>query len=970
MAISLRAVGTPTTAAAAVTPLAPGVPAGVVAGDLSLLFVEIKATSGTVAPAVTTPSGWTLQAAAISTGNDVAAANDVGENWIFVYYRTDAGYAAPSVGSTGGNSAGAVIVAWQKDPSETWVLPTVSQSYVSGQDASSGANGSAAGSGSLAVIPGDVLVTAAGLSGDLGTITAEGVTATGLTLGTYTNHVSLAVTTGTDSRLLVSSWPVTSTATAIPTYTWTNTSSLTGVVRMLRLRVTAGTPAFTQSGVLGGEGTVTATASQGAAPNWPDLVGTFGDTAAGTITASASITLPAGINANDVGWMIVGTNSGGADISVLDGWTLVDGPYVNGANNLKAWLYKRVMSGAENGTPVDITFTSSGRWHIAGVVLRNADAVQNQLATWIDNTDDLLLSIPAITPTVDNTRLISLAASRYATTTVGVTATDGWSETGEYNTTNGTAPLFGAWAGTRLVSGGANVAQPGQDQTYAGTARTIGWVLAIPYNAPASNFTQSGTLSGSGTVTATQLFGDIESGALSGSGTVTATQRPAFALGGSLSGSGTITAVSTPAVTRAGAISSAGTITATQTRAVSLGGSLSGSGTITATQVVAFPLGGSLSGSGTISATSSAVEAKTASGVLSGSGTITGGALPSVTQPGALSGAGTVSATSSPSVTRSGALSGAGTVSAVVTPRPVQQGSLSGSGTISAAQVLAVARAGALSGTGTITGATSSAGVVSGAVSGSGTITGVTTPRATQSGVLSGLGTLSGVSVVAFVRAGTLSGAGTVSATTSTVQAQQGLLSGAGSISGVLTPRPIQSGSLSGVGTITATAGGAVTRTGVLSGSGTITAVQQLGIARTGTLSGTGTVTAVGIAARVVSGQISGVGTITAGVLAARFVVGSLEGEGTVTSEPLVLFTQTAVLSGIGTITATLESRGAFRDLIITWGQLRTGRTRISPLFTGEVSGTLRTGLVATALRTRSTTTALRTGSITAKMRS
>lgn len=231
MTISLRAAGAATAATAAVSPLAPGAPAGLTATDISILVVEAKnATAGT-AVTITTPTGWTPIGSVTNNGT-LAPSNDAGSNAVGMYYRVGT-YTAPSITTTGANSAGAGIVAYATSTGGTW---DVSQTTV-GSDTTSAANGSITGAADIGLATGDWAIVGTGLSGDLGSVTAESLTVTGATLGAYSSRINQAVTTGNDSRLLISDWPVTAgTSTAAPAYTWTNNSSLTGHARILRLR--------------------------------------------------------------------------------------------------------------------------------------------------------------------------------------------------------------------------------------------------------------------------------------------------------------------------------------------------------------------------------------------------------------------------------------------------------------------------------------------------------------------------------------------------------------------------------------------------------------------------------------------------------------------------------------------------------------------------------------------------------------
>lgn len=230
MTISLRAVGASTAAAAAVTPLAPGVPAGLTATDLSILIVEVKGLTAGTAPTITAGAGWSAVGPVTNNGT-IVAGTDTGSNTIGMFYRTGT-YSTPSVVTTGGDSAAAVIVAYQTTLTGWDVTATAT-----GIDTTSGANGSINGTVNINATTGDWVVVGAAMSGDVGSVTAETLAATGATFGTLANRLSLGVTTGTDSRLQVSDWPVTGgPSSAIPVYTWTNASSTTGHARFLRIR--------------------------------------------------------------------------------------------------------------------------------------------------------------------------------------------------------------------------------------------------------------------------------------------------------------------------------------------------------------------------------------------------------------------------------------------------------------------------------------------------------------------------------------------------------------------------------------------------------------------------------------------------------------------------------------------------------------------------------------------------------------
>lgn len=117
-----------------------------------------------------------------------------------------------------------------------------------------------------------------------------------------------------------------------------------------------------------------------------------------------------------------------------------------------------------------------------------------------------------------------------------------------------------------------------------------------------------------------------------------------------------------PIVTATGSISGTGTVSATGDRIRSRTGSISGLGTITAAGIEVLPRTGSISGVGTLSG--SGIRAKLRTASLSGAGTLAGTGLSIVSRTVSISGAGTLTATGNSIVTCTGSISGAGTLSA------------------------------------------------------------------------------------------------------------------------------------------------------------------------------------------------------------------------------------------------------------------------------------------------------------------
>lgn len=234
MAISLRAVGTPTGATAAPATLSPGAPAGLTATDLSILVVQLKGDTDGVAPTMTAPAGWGLIGTV--TDNGTLSGIDTGSNTVGLYSRVGT-YTAPSISTANADTGGAAITAYATSTGSAW--------DVSGTTTGSKTTTAAAtahtfpGVADVGLAAGDWCVVAGGYATDAGTTSSHSITATGATVGASVLRVSTAVTTGGDSRTVLFDAPVTAgPSTAAPTLTHTFSTSLavTGHVRFVRIR--------------------------------------------------------------------------------------------------------------------------------------------------------------------------------------------------------------------------------------------------------------------------------------------------------------------------------------------------------------------------------------------------------------------------------------------------------------------------------------------------------------------------------------------------------------------------------------------------------------------------------------------------------------------------------------------------------------------------------------------------------------
>ena len=233
MAISFVAVGS--YAASGVSPISPGLPAGIAAGDLLILTVCGKYDTINI----TTPSGWTAHAP--FTGGAGTSGNDVGTLFQRQYTLEYTGSeSAPSVAFTTGNVVQAQIVALRKGSTETWSVVSAK----GGGDTNADSNSTTITCGSTGTYQvGDWLQLSTGFPGNVfTTITTRnfsGVNSSGGVVNRNFNQTSA----GTDGSLDVNTLEITGANTA--TFAWTtvvtsgvNTSS---VGTVLQIRAVAGT---------------------------------------------------------------------------------------------------------------------------------------------------------------------------------------------------------------------------------------------------------------------------------------------------------------------------------------------------------------------------------------------------------------------------------------------------------------------------------------------------------------------------------------------------------------------------------------------------------------------------------------------------------------------------------------------------------------------------------------------------------
>jgi lysophospholipase L1-like esterase len=270
--IELRAAGTPTPTATAVTAINPAVPAAATTGDLSVLSVTLKPYTATI----TTPSGWTKIGEA--TNGTTASGADVGSTKVAVFVQESA--TAGAIGAltqSGADSMIAVINTYEKDAGKTWDYSV----FTTGSDTTNGANFSATGAAGLSMAAGDMVVATAAINGDVGTVTAQDIGGMAGITDFVASRTSAVTTTGNDSRILVlDAFAYSGTSSAAPTLTYTNASSGSGTVLWVRLRQVS-------SGLTGGGSLATTATLTGSGNVATGNGGTLAATA--TLTGSGSV---------------------------------------------------------------------------------------------------------------------------------------------------------------------------------------------------------------------------------------------------------------------------------------------------------------------------------------------------------------------------------------------------------------------------------------------------------------------------------------------------------------------------------------------------------------------------------------------------------------------------------------------------------------------------------------------------------
>jgi hypothetical protein len=159
---------------------------------------------------------------------------DVGSTAVSIWYSYGTAPTGTTIQWTGTlGSCTAVIFNYVKSSTEGWIIK-----HAVGVDDTSGANYSAAATTSVDATVDDVIVSCTGINTDAGSITAQAITATGLTFGMANSRILNQISTSNDCAVIVYDAEVTAgTQTDVTTNTFSNASDSYGASIHIRLRV-------------------------------------------------------------------------------------------------------------------------------------------------------------------------------------------------------------------------------------------------------------------------------------------------------------------------------------------------------------------------------------------------------------------------------------------------------------------------------------------------------------------------------------------------------------------------------------------------------------------------------------------------------------------------------------------------------------------------------------------------------------
>lgn len=296
-------------------------------------------------------------------------------------------------------------------------------------------------------------------------------------------------------------------------------------------------------------------------------------------------------------------------------------------------------------------------------------------------------------------------------------------------------------------------------------------------------------------------------------GTVSATGSATATVGGLIAAAGTAAGVGTAT----GALGGSGALTGTATGTGTVTGALAGSGALASSASSVGSASGALTGAGALAGTATAVGSATGTGqrAIAANGTAAGiGAA-----TGALIGTGALAGTAAALGAGSGALAGAGALAGNVVALGSSVGALVGSGALASLATTAGTAFGSLGGTGAFAGVAAGIGTATATGERYGFITGAATGTGTATGTTIGV-SLFAAGVGTGASSGALTGSAALTGTVTAIGSTSGELMGAGVLQGIVAALALAAGLALGVGSLVGNTEGVGEATAALVGSG------------------------------------------------------------------------------------------------------------------------------------------------------
>ncbi len=425
-----------------------------------------------------------------------------------------------------------------------------------------------------------------------------------------------------------------------------------------------------------------------------------------------------------------------------------------------------------------------------------------------------------------------------------------------------------------------------------------GTVTSVPFKIASG----ASTLSGSGTILSVAREAVYGLSSLSGSGSMTSAPFKIAQANAAISGSGNVISMAFKIAQASSAISGGGLVVSSAFKITQTTSTLSGSGSLTADPVVIITASSSISANGSIAS----IGSRIAGGVITISGSGSLASIAKIIAGGSVSISGSGTTTAIPSAIRAyqAAISGSGTISAAGGAVRPGASSIDGNGALSAIPRASRYGLSAISGNGSVLGAANAIKSGASSISGNGSFIGAGSfiIHASSSISASGLVVASAFKITSTSSA--LSANSLLISIPSAARSTSAAISGSGNILAV--PIAIKSGttSLSGSGSILSVGEEVAYGLAVLSGEGNLIAVGTKigGDVVTASLSGSGTLAATGFKIASANAAFSSNGLLVSSPRAIIVGASQISGNGSLTAIPVYLYGGATSLSGTGSV--------------------------------------------------------------------